>query len=288
MLAERPEESVAQPLAEQPNASTEDAVVEQAEVARQPQAELPAEDLAKVAEAVEEPVVQTVQARSQPVPVELNQAAPAEPVKAATVRSTQPATTQNQVSVVRSPEWRDRHAAEQAQQLLNEGREHAAREHLLALIADHPAPVASATLLASLYLQSGEAGIAEAFIREATYLPVPVRVRLSAQALMIRGDHAAALELLEENLPQGTRDEDYRALLAALQHKQGAYESSANQYRRLLADFGERPVYWLGLALALDAQREHGSAIEAYRRARVGQQPAVLNYIDQRIAALAR
>jgi hypothetical protein len=43
-----------------------------------------------------------------------------------------------------------------------------------------------------------------------------------------------------------------------------------------------------GLALALDAQREHGSAIEAYRRARVGQQPAVLNYIDQRIAALAR
>jgi tetratricopeptide (TPR) repeat protein len=94
--------------------------------------------------------------------------------------------------------------------------------------------------------------------------------------------------MLEGNLAQAQRDEDYRALLAAVQHKQGAYESSANQYRRLLGDFGERPVYWLGLALALDAQGEYSSAVEAYRRARAGQQSAVLNYIDQRIAALAR
>ncbi|WP_111640416.1 tetratricopeptide repeat protein [Marinimicrobium alkaliphilum] len=110
-----------------------------------------------------------------------------------------------------------------------------------------------------------------------------------AQTLVETGRAPQALELLEAHLATAEGDEAYRALTAGLQFQQGDYAAAANQYRRLLSDFGEEPVYWLGLALALDQQDQQASALEAYRRARAGEQrPSVVAYIEQQIVALTR
>jgi MSHA biogenesis protein MshN len=77
-------------------------------------------------------------------------------------------------------------------------------------------------------------------------------------------------------------------LLASLYHKTGNYQLSLVNYQRLLNSFGDKPAYWLGLALAFDGLSQYKNALQAYKHLREFPQlqEQVKTYTDQRIAAL--
>src|SRR5690606_33055970 len=112
------------------------------------------------------------------------------------------------------------------------------------------------------------------------------QVRLGAQLFMAQGNEEAAIAGLEKHLNEAVNDEDYRALLAGLYYKVQRYQASANAYRRLLEVFGEKPAYWLGLALASDALHQKAIALAAFHRIppNAMQQQEIKNYVAQRIA----
>ena len=193
------------------------------------------------------------------------------------------------IDIQPNPAWQDQQMVIQADTLIAQGNDDAAVLALQQFVAQHQQPRKSAVRLFDLYIQQRNNEAARLLLHEANdYLSVTDHTRLTAQLLTAQGQHAAALAVLEEKREQATQDESYRALLAALYHKAARYQESANHYRRLLDNFGEKPAYWLGLALALDALQQHASALEAYRRIGLQDaQPQVKEYVAQRIAALS-
>lgn len=193
------------------------------------------------------------------------------------------------IDIQPNPAWQDQQMVIQADALIAQGNDDAAVLALQQFVAQHQQPRKSAVRLFDLYIQQRNNEAARLLLHEANdYLSVTDHTRLTAQLLTAQGQHAAALAVLEEKREQATQDESYRALLAALYHKAARYQESANHYRRLLDNFGEKPAYWLGLALALDALQQHASALEAYRRIGLQDaQPQVKEYVAQRIAALS-
>lgn len=193
--------------------------------------------------------------------------------------------------ITRNAEWQDQQAAAQAEQLVNQGQTQAAQLFLQEFIAGHQQPVKATQALFTLYLQQPDQEAARLLLQEArNYLPEVLRTHLTAQLLFAQGSPAAAISVLEKDIQQAEGDEAYRALLAGLYHKTARYHESASSYRRLLDVFGEKPAYWLGLALALDALQQNASALEAYRRVPFGGALSVQvkDYVDQRILALSR
>lgn len=193
------------------------------------------------------------------------------------------------IDIQPNPAWQDQQMVIQADALIAQGNDDAAVLALQQFVAQHQQPRKSAVRLFDLYIQQRNNEAARLLLHEANdYLSVTDHTRLTAQLLTAQGQHAAALAVLEKKREQATQDESYRALLAALYHKAARYQESANHYRRLLDNFGEKPAYWLGLALALDALQQHASALEAYRRIGLQDaQPQVKEYVAQRIAALS-
>ena len=106
--------------------------------------------------------------------------------------------------------------------------------------------------------------------------------------MSINGDNTQAIVILEKDLAAAENNEPYRSLLASLYHKTANYQQSIISYQRLINSFGEKPAYWLGLALAYDGLAQYQSALQAYQRLREFPQlqEQVTQYTDQRIAAL--
>ncbi len=195
----------------------------------------------------------------------------------------------NAIDITPNPVWQDQQMVAQADVLISQGHADAAALALQQFVAQHPKPVKSAARLFELYVQQTQFESARLLLQQMRhYLPAVDFTRFTAQLLTAQGQHAAALKVLEKDVELAQQDEVYRALLAALYHKTARYQESAAHYRRLLENFGEKPGYWLGLALALDALQQPASALEAYRRVGLqGAQPQVKDYVAQRIAALS-
>lgn len=192
------------------------------------------------------------------------------------------------LSVLPNARWKDEQLAQHAQSLIEKGQQAEAQTLLKNFIAAEKSPALSATLLAEIYIQQANTAAATIIAEKASYLPVDVKAKLQAQILSLNGDDAQAITLLEKNLSAADNNEGYRSLLASLYHKTANYQQSIISYQRLNNSFGEKPAYWLGLALAYDGLAQHKSALQAYQHLREFPQlqPRVIEYTDQRIAAL--
>jgi MSHA biogenesis protein MshN len=194
------------------------------------------------------------------------------------------------VSVQPNAGWKDEELARYAQELIQKGKQAEALGLLKNFIATEQKPVHSAELLADLYIQQGNTQAADIIVDKTNYLPVDIKTKLKAQIFSVNGDDAQAITLLEKNLNSADVNEGYRSLLASLYHKTANYQQSIISYQRLMNSFGEKPAYWLGLALAYDGMSQHKSALQAYQRLREYPQlqETVKKYVDQRITALSR
>lgn len=192
------------------------------------------------------------------------------------------------ISVVPNAASKDEQTMQQAQQMLSQGKINEATILLKNFVAGETNPVQSAALLADIYLQQGNVQAAEVLLEQATYLTVVDKAKIKARLLSLQGKDAEAIVILEQQLSAADKNENYRALLASLYHKTGNYQLSIVNYQRLLSSFGDKPTYWLGLALAFDGLSQYKSALQAYTRLREFPQlqDQVKTYTDQRIAAL--
>lgn len=192
------------------------------------------------------------------------------------------------VSVVPNAGWKDEQLAHHAQDLIQKGKQAEAQILLKNFVASEQKPALSAALLAELYIQQANTAAADIILEQTNYLAMDVKAKLKAQIFSLQGDDAQAIAVLEKNLAVADANEGYRSLLASLYHKTANYPQSILSYQRLMSSFGEKPAYWLGLALAYDGLSQPKNALQAYIRLREFPQlqDQVKQYTDQRISAL--
>jgi MSHA biogenesis protein MshN len=192
------------------------------------------------------------------------------------------------LSVTPNAQWQDQEQAQQAQLLLQQGKPAQAMSLLENFIASNDHAKYSVQMLLDIYCQQGRIEDAQRLLASATHLEKVDQHYYKARLALMNNQGQEAMDLLEAELPMAEKHEQYRALLAGLYQKMAYYPQAAANYKRLLEVFGEKPAYWLGYALALDALEQKASALQAYRRLSeyTELQAEVRHYIEQRIAAL--
>lgn len=112
--------------------------------------------------------------------------------------------------------------------------------------------------------------------------------RLLAQAHIDAGNLYAAREVMEKSIPAISADPDYHALYAALLQKMILHQQAALTYRNLLNVYPDNGIWWMGLAISLEALSRNRDAIFAYSNALKGHSltTETHQYIAQRIRLL--
>lgn len=192
------------------------------------------------------------------------------------------------LSVTPNAQWLDQEQAQQAQLLLQQAKQPQAILMLEDFIANHEQAVQSTRLLLEIYCQQQQVDAVQQLLASSTALDKTDQHYFKARLALMNNQLQEATDLLEAELPAAEHHEQYRALLAGVYQKSAHYPQAASSYKRLLEVFGEKPAYWLGYALALDAMEQKASALQAYQRLSeyTGLQTEVRHYIEQRIAAL--
>ncbi len=197
-------------------------------------------------------------------------------------------TEASSVNVVPNAGWKDEQMALHANELIQQNKAVQAIELLKNFIVNEAKPIQSTIALADIYLQQGNTQAIGNLLHDADYLPPVEKAKMKAQLFAAQGDTPAAISALEQQLSAAVNNEQYGAFLASLYHKTGQYQQSVVSYQRLLKSYGEKPAYWLGLALAFDGLTQHNNALQAYQHLREFPQlqVQVKTYVDKRIAAL--
>ncbi|USX12058.1 tetratricopeptide repeat protein [Oxalobacteraceae bacterium OTU3CAMAD1] len=99
-----------------------------------------------------------------------------------------------------------------------------------------------------------------------------------------------ALETLMTTLPYAGNSADYLAFLAGVLQREQRHAEAARYYRAALQLAPGNGVWWMGLAISLQADQHLPEAREAYTRARAapGMTPELLAFIDRKLEQLAR
>ncbi|BFM12065.1 hypothetical protein R50072_22180 [Simiduia litorea] len=96
-----------------------------------------------------------------------------------------------------------------------------------------------------------------------------------------------AIAVLEKNLPSYEQDSSYYGLLAGLYYRVQRYADAEKAYEKLLGVAPDMGSYWLGYAVALDAQ-SNLKALGAFKKATLTlpAQDASRQYVEQRVREL--
>lgn len=113
---------------------------------------------------------------------------------------------------------------------------------------------------------------------------------LLAQAYFDAGDARAADAALSATQVAIDAAPDFHALHAAVLQKLDRHQEAATLYQHLLKLYPANGIWWMGLAISLEALERDSDAIYAYRTALNGQAltPETHQYITRRIRALSR
>ncbi len=144
--------------------------------------------------------------------------------------------------------------------------------------------------LASALIQVGQTDQALYLLDEGlqTEPGYPPFVKLRARILLQRGAIGEALALLTQSIPPVAADPGYHALIAALHLRRGEHRLAVERYWEILNAEPDRGAWWMGLAIALEAEGTPTQALMAYRTAGAvgGLGPESRQYVETRIGAL--
>ncbi len=191
-------------------------------------------------------------------------------------------------TVVSSKSQRDSTIAQEAQKLIAANQLKAAQFLLEKFIESNPQSIYSYREMFNLRLRQGKVAMAEAMIKDADHIPGAVFSYMVAQLLIYREDYAGALRALQSQSPVMGEDPSYHALKAGVLHKLGQHQAAVVVYRDLLRRDGSNATYWLGLAVALDANNQKGAlaAFQQVQQVASGSE-SFLPYVRSRIGQLA-
>jgi MSHA biogenesis protein MshN len=107
--------------------------------------------------------------------------------------------------------------------------------------------------------------------------------------LQIEGG-GSGIETLTRSLPYAGNHADYHAFLAGALEREQRHREAAEQYQAALRIAPANGVWWMGLGMALQADKRNAEALEAFQRARAsGALSAELQvFVERRLQQLAR
>lgn len=169
----------------------------------------------------------------------------------------------------------------QALLVLNEGNIKEAIHHLQESLTLQPDYLPAQQALITLLLQQKEADLAGKYLDQAlNQRPQSIGLlQLKARMQLMSNDPNAALSTLQSFSPTLADNPDYYALIAAIQQQLGNFVLAEQLYRQIIMVQPNDAKGWVGLGVALEAQQNMNSAMEAYQRA------AVLHTLDPNLQA---
>ena len=177
-----------------------------------------------------------------------------------------------------------------ATQLLSAGRGARGEARLREALTTDPTHGKAREMLASHLLSQHRYGEADGVLLEGlTLRPDNIRLHsLYARLLVERGKPQQAIAVLRRISPSVADEPEYHAFQAALLHKTGRHGQAAERYRALLRLRPKAGVWWMGLAMALEAGGESASALEAYAKAgsQPDMSPTLLRFVKERVHRL--
>lgn len=186
-----------------------------------------------------------------------------------------------------TPQARDRETGKAIRQALAAGRPDDAERLLAALVASQDAPL-SRSRLARHLLINGQADQALQWLpADIARDHAPVRL-LRGRALLAKGQARAAAATLESAVPAVRENVEYSVTLAALLQQLGRHGDAAMRWGELIAHDNTRGPWWVGLAIALEADARGASAARAYEQALAlpDLTSSLADYCRQRLNAL--
>ena len=116
----------------------------------------------------------------------------------------------------------------------------------------------------------------------------PKLASLYARLLVRLGKLEVALEILKNAAPPLSRDPAYHAFIAAVSQRLGAHRAAAETYEHVLEHEPENGVWWMGMAISLEALNEGARAMKAYQRALEAESLThdLQRYVGQRLTVL--
>jgi len=173
---------------------------------------------------------------------------------------------------------------------LHQGRLQDALEGFRAALNLYPAHHGARQALVALLVESKANAEAERALQEGVRLaPEQIGFAMTLARLQVdRGDGSGAVATLQGSLPHAQGSPDYAAFLAALLQRQGRHDHAIEQFQAALRVKPATGVWWLGLAISLQASNRTADAQEAYRRAKTTNNlnPELTAFADQRLRQL--
>jgi predicted Zn-dependent protease len=165
-----------------------------------------------------------------------------------------------------------------------------AQEELRNALMIMPSHNKSRELLTGIYIKSAR------IVEARTLLQYGIRIspnhtifaKLYARILMEQNDNITAISVLLRHPPALRADADYHALLAALYQKNKQHQEAATVYSQLLKLRQSNGVWWLGMAISLEALGNNLQAKLAYEKAKNSGNlsEGLTQYTHQRVTAL--
>jgi len=186
-----------------------------------------------------------------------------------------------------TPELADRRADELIRKALMQGRVAEAEQLLGNIVSTQSAPQSRARFARHL-LVGRQPTRALTWLTEGAARDHSTLRLLRARALLALGDSGSAVALLESSIPPIKESVEYRVTLAALLQQQDRVADAAVQWAELIAFDNAKAAWWVGLAIALEADQQARSAARAYQQAMALSDlpPSLADYVRGRLNAL--
>lgn len=182
------------------------------------------------------------------------------------------------------------HAYRRALAHLEEGRVAEAIAGLQATLRANPKHEAARQTLVSLLIESKRGDEAMGQLEQALALDPrqPALAMLLARLQIERGK--SGIETLLRTLPYAAGKGEYHAFLAGALQREARYGEAAEQYQTALRSAPGNAVWWMGLGIALQADKRHAEALDAFRQAKaLGSLPGELQgFVERKLQQLAR
>jgi MSHA biogenesis protein MshN len=103
-----------------------------------------------------------------------------------------------------------------------------------------------------------------------------------------QGDLRPAVETLQRTLPDAAERADYQAFLAALFQRDARHREAVDHYLIALRKSPQNGIWWMGLAISLQAENRLSEARDAFGRAKASStlSPELSAFVDQKLNQL--
>lgn len=188
---------------------------------------------------------------------------------------------------IETPRERAEQDYRKAYSLLSRGRAEEAMPLLRNALAEEATHVSARLALAGMLAQSGRHDEALALLDEGLQIE-PARPPLAlaaARLLVAKGHFDRAAQVLSRAASSAQADAEFRAFHAAVLQRLTFHKEAMAEYQAALRLAPQAGVWWMGLAISLEADGKPTEAREAYLRAKgsASLSPELSSFVEQKL-----